>query len=129
MKWQDTIKRTIDVIGSMALIVITSPLWVIVSILIMLEDSGPIFYYRRVMAKTIERVMASGALWVKIVLSGRINGAEISRREKFGDRGKAASIPTQTLRANIDYVSLPSLTRSGYIGIKVWVYKGEYAPT
>ena len=51
MKWQDTIKRTIDVIGSMALIVITSPLWVIVSILIMVEDSGPIFYYRRVMGK------------------------------------------------------------------------------
>src|SRR3989339_1250037 len=51
MKWQDTIKRTIDVIGSIALIAITSPLWVIVSILIMLEDSGPIFYYRRVMAK------------------------------------------------------------------------------
>lgn len=81
--------------------------------------------YRRVMAKTIEKVMASGALGVKIVLSGRIGGAEISRREKFGDRGKAASIPTQTLRANIDYVSLPSLTRSGYIGIKVWIYKKE----
>lgn len=81
--------------------------------------------YRRVVKKTIERVMASGAKGVKIVLSGRINGAEIGRTEKFGNLGQAATIPTQTLRANIDYTHFPALTRSGYVGIKVWIYKDK----
>jgi small subunit ribosomal protein S3 len=80
--------------------------------------------YRRVMAKMIERVMQAGAKGVKIQLAGRIGGAEISRREKFGDQGKAGTIPGQTLRAEIDYAAYPCLTRSGYIGIKVWIYKG-----
>jgi len=83
--------------------------------------------YRRIMLKTIEKVMQSGAKGVKIMISGRINGAEISRREKFGDRGKAGTVPTQSLRADIDYAHVPSLTRSGYIGVKVWIYKGERA--
>jgi small subunit ribosomal protein S3 len=81
--------------------------------------------YRRVVAKMIERVMQSGAKGVKIVLAGRIAGAEISRTEKFGDQGKSGTIPAQTLRADIDYAQLPCLTRSGYIGIKVWIYFGE----
>ncbi len=81
--------------------------------------------YRRVINRTIENVMASGAKGVKIVLSGRIAGAEISRREKFGDKGKTGNIPAQTLRADIDFASVPALTRSGFIGIKVWIYKGE----
>lgn len=81
--------------------------------------------YRRVVNRTIENVMASGAKGVKIILSGRIAGAEISRREKFGDKGKTGNIPSQTLRADIDYASVPSLTRSGFIGVKVWIYKGE----
>jgi small subunit ribosomal protein S3 len=68
--------------------------------------------------------MQAGARGVKIQLSGRLNGAEISRREKFGDRGKTGTIPAQTLRAEIDYAAYPCLTRSGYIGIKVWIYKG-----
>ncbi|MFH1841035.1 MAG: 30S ribosomal protein S3 [Candidatus Shapirobacteria bacterium] len=80
--------------------------------------------YRRVIAKTIERIMQSGAKGVKIQLAGRINGAEISRTEKFGDQGKAGTIPVQTLRAEIDYATYPCLTRSGHIGIKVWIYKG-----
>ena len=77
--------------------------------------------HRRAIAQAQERVMASGAKGIKIQLSGRINGAEISRSEKYSQ----GSIPTQTLRANIDYAEIPSLTRSGYVGIKVWVYKGE----
>jgi len=81
--------------------------------------------YRRVINRTIENVMASGAKGVKIVLSGRIAGAEISRREKFGDKGKTGNIPAQTLRADIDFASTPALTRSGFIGVKVWIYKGE----
>ena len=83
------------------------------------------FPHRRVVSRTIERVMAAGAKGIKIVLSGRIAGAEISRTEKFGDRGKGATVPTQTLRADIDYAQVPALTRSGYIGVKVWIYREE----
>lgn len=81
--------------------------------------------YRRVVSKTIENTMNSGAKGIKIILSGRVNGAEISRREKFGDKGKTGNIPSQTLRADIDFASVPSLTRSGFIGVKVWIYKEE----
>ena len=83
------------------------------------------FPYRRAINKAIESTMASGAKGIKIVISGRINGAEISRREKFGDKGKTGNIPTQTLRANIDYAFVPALTRSGYIGVKVWIYSSK----
>lgn len=81
--------------------------------------------YRRVVTKAIERVVASGAKGVKVVIAGRVAGAEISRTEKFGDKGKTGAIPTQTLRADIDYAQIPAFTRSGYIGVKVWIYRGE----
>lgn len=75
----------------------------------------------RVMNQTLDRVMRAGAKGVKVVLSGRIGGAEIARREwKF-----AGSIPLHTLRADIDFASLPALTKSGYVGVKVWINKGE----
>ncbi len=77
--------------------------------------------HRRAVAQAIEKVMAAGAKGVKIALAGRIGGAEIARREKYFE-GK---VPTQTLRANIDYFEMPARTRSGYVGIKVWIYKGE----
>ena len=77
--------------------------------------------HRRVVNKTMDRIMAAGALGVKIFLSGRIAGAEISRTEKYS-QGK---VPLQTLRAKIDYAQVPSLTKFGYIGVKVWIYKGE----
>jgi small subunit ribosomal protein S3 len=77
--------------------------------------------HRRAITQAQERVMAAGAKGIKIQLSGRIAGAEISRSEKYA----VGSIPTQTLRADIDYAELPALTRSGYVGIKVWIYKGE----
>jgi small subunit ribosomal protein S3 len=75
--------------------------------------------HRRVMAQTVERVMAAGAKGVRILLSGRIGGAEISRREKL-HRG---TVPLSTIRANIDFASVPALTKKGYIGIKVWINK------
>lgn len=78
------------------------------------------FPHRRVVAKTIERVMGAGAKGIKITLSGRIAGAEISRTEKFAE-GK---VPLQTLRAEIDYAQVPALTKSGYIGVKVCIFKG-----
>ncbi len=77
--------------------------------------------HRRAVSQAIEKVMAAGAKGIKIALSGRIAGAEISRREKYS-RG---TIPLQTIRADIDYVQMPALTKSGYIGVKVWIYKGE----
>lgn len=81
--------------------------------------------YRRVVSKAIERAMSAGAKGIKIVLSGRIAGAEISRTEKFGDQGKGGNVPLSTLRADIDYAAYPAFTRSGYIGIKIWIYRGE----
>lgn len=77
--------------------------------------------FRRAANQAIEKVMAAGAKGVKIVFSGRIDGAEIARQESF----KQGRVPTQTLRANIDYTELPALTRSGYVGIKVWIYTGD----
>jgi len=75
--------------------------------------------HRRATQKAIERVMASGALGVKVVIGGRINGAEISRVEKFHE----GSVPTQTLRENVDYAQVPALLKRGYVGVKVWIHK------
>ena len=77
--------------------------------------------HRRAVNQAIEKVMQAGAKGVKIQLSGRIGGAEIGRSEKYGQ----GSVPTQTLRAEIDYHHEAAKTRSGYVGIKVWIYKGE----
>lgn len=77
--------------------------------------------HRRAVSQAMDRVMNAGAKGVKVVFSGRIAGAEISRTEKYS-RG---SIPLQTLRADIDYTESPALTKSGYIGVKVWINRGE----
>lgn len=74
---------------------------------------------RRVVARVIERVMAAGALGIKVVLGGRIGGAEISRVEKYQE----GSVPSQTLRETIDYAQVPALLKRGYVGIKVWIHK------
>lgn len=79
------------------------------------------FPHRRAVQQALEKVMQAGAKGIKIQLSGRIGGAEIGRTEKYSQ----GSVPTQTLRANIDYHELPARTRSGYVGIKVWIYKGQ----
>ena len=76
---------------------------------------------RRVVTRAMERVMQSGALGVKIVLSGRIGGAEISRVEKYHE----GSVPAQTLRENIDYAQVPALLKRGYVGVKVYIHKKE----
>lgn len=77
------------------------------------------FPHRAVVHHTMDRVMEAGAKGVKIQLGGRINGAEISRREKYF----LGSIPTSTIRENVDFVRYPALTKSGYIGVKVWLCK------
>lgn len=75
--------------------------------------------HRRVVTKALERIMASGALGAKVVLGGRINGAEIARREKF----HVGSVPAQTLRERIDYAEMPASLKRGYVGVKVWIHK------
>ena len=74
--------------------------------------------HRRVVNRAVERVMQAGALGVKIVLSGRIGGADISRVEKY----HMGSVPTQTLREPIDYAQVPALLKKGYVGIKVFIH-------
>ncbi|MFA5932764.1 MAG: 30S ribosomal protein S3 [Microgenomates group bacterium] len=76
---------------------------------------------QRIMNQTVDRCMRAGAKGVRIVLSGRIGGAEIARRE-----WKAlGTMPLHTLRQDIDYASVPALTKSGYVGVKVWINRGE----
>ena len=77
--------------------------------------------YRRVMKKTIERVMEAGAKGVKIKVAGRLNGVEIARRETLGQ----GRLPLHTLRANIDYSRGAAATTYGAIGVKVWIYKDK----
>lgn len=75
--------------------------------------------HRRVVNRAMERVMAAGALGIKVVLGGRIDGAEISRVEEE----HLGSVPSQTLRENIDYAEVPALLKRGYVGVKVWIHK------
>ncbi len=76
--------------------------------------------YRRACKMALEKAMQSGALGVKVAVSGRLNGAEIAR----GDTFKEGNIPLQTLRANIQFARRHAVTKYGTIGVQVWVYKG-----
>ncbi len=78
--------------------------------------------HRRAMRQAMTRALRSGARGVKILVSGRLNGAEIARSE--GD--KQGKVPLHTLRADIDYGLARTLY--GTIGVKVWIYKGEVLP-
>lgn len=73
--------------------------------------------HKRVSNQAIDRVMSAGAKGVRVALAGRIAGAEIARREKY----QAGTIPLSTIREDIDFAAVPSLTKSGYIGVKVWI--------
>lgn len=75
------------------------------------------FPHRSVVHNAINRVMESGAKGVKVQLGGRIAGAEISRREKYFQ----GTIPTSTIREDVDFAKFPALTKSGYVGVKVWI--------
>ena len=77
--------------------------------------------FRRCMKQAISRSMRAGAKGIKVMVSGRLDGAEIARSEQYHD----GSIPLQTLRADIDYGFAEAHTTFGCIGIKVWIYKGE----
>lgn len=75
------------------------------------------FSHRAVIHQAMNRVTESGGKGVKIQVGGRINGAEISRREKYFQ----GTIPTSTIRENVDFARFPALTKSGYIGVKTWI--------
>lgn len=77
--------------------------------------------YRRAMKQAIGRSMKLGAKGIKVMVSGRIGGAEIARSESYHE----GTIPLQTIRADIDYGFAEAATTYGRIGIKVWIYKGE----
>ncbi len=80
--------------------------------------------FRRAMKQAIMRTMKAGARGVKVMVSGRLGGAEIARTEQNHD-GK---VPLHTLRADIDYAHVEAFTQFGRIGCKVWIYKGEVLP-
>jgi len=75
--------------------------------------------HKRVCLQALDRIMSAGANGAKIALAGRIAGAEIARREKY----QQGSVPLSTIREEIDFAAVPSLTKSGYVGVKVWIYK------
>jgi small subunit ribosomal protein S3 len=77
--------------------------------------------YRRVIKQAIQRAREKGCLGIKVAIGGRLNGAEIARRETY----KEGNIPLMTIRSDIEYITERANTIYGVIGIKVWMYKGE----
>ncbi len=77
--------------------------------------------FRRVMKQAMSRAERAGALGVKAIVKGRLNGAEIARSEML----TTGKVPLHTLRADIDYARGAAKTIYGAIGVKVWIYKGE----
>ncbi len=80
--------------------------------------------FRRAIRQTVLRTMQAGALGIKVLISGRLGGADIARREKAME----GRVPLHTLRADIDYAIAEAATEFGVIGIKVWIYKGDIIP-
>ena len=77
--------------------------------------------FRRVMKSAMQRVMRAGAVGVKTMVSGRLDGAEIARSEHYHE----GLLPLHTIRANIDYACVEAHTTFGVLGVKVWINKGE----
>lgn len=80
--------------------------------------------FRRAMKQSVTRTMRMGAKGIKVMVGGRLGGAEIARSEHY----REGSIPLHTLRADIDYGTAEAHTTYGRIGVKVWIYKGEVLP-
>jgi small subunit ribosomal protein S3 len=79
--------------------------------------------FRRAVKMSAQSTMNAGAKGIRVEVAGRLNGAEMSRREKEIQ----GSVPLHTLRADIDYHAARAQTATGVIGVKVWIYKGERA--
>ncbi len=77
--------------------------------------------HKRAINQAVERVMGAGAKGVRIVLSGRVGGADIGRTEKI----QKGTVPLSTIREHVSFASVPALTKKGYIGVKVWISKSE----
>ncbi len=80
--------------------------------------------FRRAMKRAIQTVQKAGALGIKVQCSGRLGGAEMSRKEQY----REGRVPLHTLRADIDYGFREAKTATGRVGIKVWIYKGDILP-
>lgn len=78
-------------------------------------------FFRRTMKQAMSKAMHAGAKGVKVMVGGRLDGAEIARAEHYQE----GSIPLQTLRADIDYGYCIAQTTFGVLGVKVWIYKGD----
>jgi small subunit ribosomal protein S3 len=77
--------------------------------------------FRRALKEAVNRALRAGAEGVKVCVSGRLNGAEIARSEKYME----GRVPLHTLRADIDYATAEAQTTYGVIGVKAWIFKGE----
>jgi small subunit ribosomal protein S3 len=77
--------------------------------------------FRRAMKRSVQNSMRLGAQGVKVMVAGRLNGAEIARTEWY----REGRVPLHTLRADIDYGFAEAHTTYGVIGVKVWIFKGE----
>ncbi len=77
--------------------------------------------FKRAMKKAVQNAVKAGAQGIKVMCSGRLNGAEIARSEQI----REGRIPLHTLRADIDYASIQAKTTYGVIGVKVWIYTGD----
>ena len=80
--------------------------------------------YRRAMKRALQQALRQGAQGIKVEVQGRLSGAEMARSVWLRD----GRVPLQTLRANIDFARTEAATTYGRIGVKVWVYKGEFQP-
>lgn len=80
--------------------------------------------YRRAMKRALQQAMRQGAKGIKVEVQGRLSGAEMARSVWL----REGRVPLQTLRADIDFARAEALTTYGRIGVKVWVYKGEFMP-
>jgi small subunit ribosomal protein S3 len=77
--------------------------------------------FRRAMKRAVGNSMRLGALGIKVLVSGRLNGADIARSEWY----REGRVPLHTLRADVDYGVVEAKTTYGVLGVKVWIYKGE----
>ena len=80
--------------------------------------------FRRAMKQAIQRTMRAGAKGIKVQVAGRLNGADMSRVERFSE----GTVPLHTLRADIDYSWVEAHTTYGKLGVKTWIYRGEVLP-
>lgn len=81
--------------------------------------------FRRVMKQALRGAVRGGVVGIKIMVSGRLNGADMARTEQY----KEGRVPLHTLRAKVEYALSEAKTTYGIIGVKVWTYHGDHLPT